>query len=127
LIVLDTHVWVWWNSSPEKLSTRARQLIRDAEEVGVSAISPWEVSMLVAKGRLRLDRDVLVWVEEALKEVGISLLAISPRIAVTAGSLEGLHGDPADRLIVATAMETSSVLVSKDSGIRSFAGVNAVW
>jgi len=126
LIVLDTHVWVWWNSSPEKLSPRARPLIRDAEEVGVSAISPWEVSMLVAKGRLRLDREVLVWVEEALA-VGTSLLAISPRIAVTAGSLEGLHGDPADRLIIATAMETSSILVSKDSGIRSFAGVNAVW
>jgi len=82
--------------------------------------------MLVAKGRLRLDRDVLAWVEEALA-AGISLLPISPRIAVAAGSLEELHGDPADRLIVATAMETGSLLISKDSGIRAFAGVNAVW
>jgi PIN domain nuclease of toxin-antitoxin system len=128
LIVLDTHAWVWWNASPDKLSTTARQAIDDAEEIGICPISCWELAMLVSKGRLKLDRDVREWVKEALPEGGCKLIPISPAIAVTAGILDhGFHGDPADRLIVATAMEIKAALVTRDREIREFKGVNTLW
>lgn len=126
--MLDTHAWVWWNAAPGKLSPAARQAIDEADTVGVSAISCWEVSMLVAKKRLLLDRDVLAWVHEALPEDGVLLLPISASIGVAAGALgQGFHGDPADRIIVATALEAKATLVTKDNSIRSFAGVDTVW
>ena len=84
--------------------------------------------MLVAKHRLQLDRDTLSWVREALSDEIVTLLPISPSIGVAAGSLgPDFHGDPADRLIVATALETGSVLVTKDRKIRSFSRVATLW
>jgi len=127
LIVLDTHAWVWWNSAPHKLSVTARAVIDEADQLGVSAISCWEVSMLVAKGRLGLDRDVMDWVREALPENVIHLLPISATAAVTAGALDDFHGDPADRLIVATTLELGGVLVTKDTQIRDYDRVKSIW
>ena len=109
MIVLDTHVWVWWNSNPAKLSAAARKAIEEADQLGVSPISCWEVSMLVTKGRLGLDRDVQTWVREALAEETVQLIPISSEIAVAAGGLDSFHGDPADRLIVATTLELGPV------------------
>ena len=128
MIVLDTHVWVWWNASPDKLSNSARQAIDSSEEIGISPISCWELAMLVSKGRIKLDRDVRVWIEEAFPQDGCRLIPISPSIAVTAGTLgDGFPGDPADRLIVATAIEINAALVTKDREIRDFQGVNTLW
>jgi PIN domain nuclease of toxin-antitoxin system len=127
LIILDTHAWIWWNSAPDKLSAAARAAIDGADQLGVSAISCWEVSMLVAKGRLGLDRDVLTWVQEALPEELVQLLPVSPTIAVRAGALESFHGDPADRLIVATALELNGALVTRDGRIRDYEPVKSVW
>jgi PIN domain nuclease of toxin-antitoxin system len=82
LILLDTHVWVWWAAEPKKLSARARKAVESIDEIGVSAISPWEVAMLVSKGRLELDRDVLLWIRQALALPKVSLVPLSPEIAV---------------------------------------------
>lgn len=127
MIVLDTHVWVWWTSSPEKLSRRARSAIDEGGELLVSPISCWEVAMLVTKKRLDLDRDVLVWIRQALAQPRVDLAPLSPDIAVRAASLHGLHGDPADRLIVATALHHRAVVLSKDERIRSSELVDVVW
>lgn len=127
MIVLDTHVWVWWNSDPAKLSTAARTAIEAADQLCVSPISCWEVSMLVAKGRLGLDRDVQTWVREALAEEIVHLVPISAEIAVAAGALDNFHGDPADRLIVATTLALSAVLVTKDGKIQDYERVKSVW
>ncbi len=128
MIVLDTHAWVWWTARPDQLSSTAKQAIEEADEIGICPISCWEVAMLVSKGRLKLDRDVRAWVKEALPEDGCRLIPLSPSIAVTAGTLNhGFHGDPADRLIVATAIESNAALVTKDREIRDFQGVNSFW
>jgi PIN domain nuclease of toxin-antitoxin system len=127
LIVLDTHTWIWWNAEPDKLSGPARQAIDDADEVGICPISCWELAMLVSKGRLKLDRAPLEWTNEALSDDFCKLIPISPVIAVTAGSLEGFHGDPADRLIVATAIEMGVPLITRDRKIRDFGRVDALW
>ena len=127
MIVLDTHAWIWWNAEPGKLSVPARQAIDDADEVGICPISCWELTMLVSKGRLKLDRAPLEWAQKALSDDLCKLIPISPAIAVTAGALEGFHGDPADRLIVATAIETGASLVTRDRQIRDFGRVDVLW
>lgn len=118
LILLDTHAWVWLMNGSKRLGGKARKAIeRSAEDGGVlvAAISPWEVAMLVAKGRLVLDRDVGEWVMTALAQPGIRLEPLGPEIAVASARLPGaLHGDPADRMIAATARHCGATLLTDD-------------
>ncbi|HYO16416.1 MAG TPA: type II toxin-antitoxin system VapC family toxin [Thermoanaerobaculia bacterium] len=128
MILLDTHTWVWWFAQPNQLSAAAVEAIGDADEVGVSPISCWEVAMLSRKGRLKLDRDTLVWVQDALSETTFTVLPITPPVATLAGTLGSeFHGDPADRLIVATACMLGATIVTKDRRIRSYPMVNTLW
>lgn len=88
LILLDTHAWVWLMNGSKRLGGKARKAIeRSAEDGGVlvSAISPWEIAMLVAKGRLVLDRDVGEWVLTALAQPGIRLQVLSPELSCRGG------------------------------------------
>lgn len=126
MIVLDTHAWIWALSNPEKLSARARRRIAGEESLGVSVISTWEVAMLVAKNRLTLDRDVLVWVRDALAQPKVTLLPLTPEIAVASTRL-AIHGDPADRMIVATAMTHAVDLVTADQALRASRAVKTIW
>lgn len=118
LVLLDTHAWVWLLNGSQRLGSRARKAIQRSLAEGavlVSAISPWEVAMLVSKGRLVLDRDVDEWVQKALSLSGIRLEPISPEIAVASTRLPGtIHADPADRMIAATARHLGSTLITAD-------------
>jgi len=129
VILLDTHVWIWWAAkTPRRLTARARRAIAESPSVAVSAISPWEVAMLVAKGRLELDRDVLVWIRQALALPRVTLVPLTPEIAVRSTRLgAGFPGDPADRIIVASARELGASLVTKDQVLRRAEGVRTVW
>ena len=129
LILLDTHVWIWLINGNEPLkSSKALPLIKQAAQlshVKVSAISVWEVSMLEAKGRISLSMNCLDWVKKALDAPGISLVPLTPEIAVLSSRLPGdFHGDPADRIIVATAMSLGASLVTKDGKILSYSESN---
>lgn len=127
LILLDTHAWLWWVGDPELLSQNARRGIEEAEQIGVSVISCWELAMLTQKKRLNLDRDVLEWVRQALAKPRVKLLELGPEIAVTAAGLEAFHSDPADRMIVATALIYRVPIVTKDALIRSYDRVRTIW
>jgi PIN domain nuclease of toxin-antitoxin system len=129
MIVLDTHAWIWWVSDPEKLSRKARAAINYAKRIGICPISCWEIATKVAHGKLKLDRDIRVWMSQVLAHPKVSLVEISADIAITAGYLgqEGFHGDSADRLIVATTKHNGAELVTKDKSIRAFQGVRSVW
>lgn len=128
MIVLDTHAWVWWVAEPAKLSVRARAAIDRSDALGVCAISCWEVAMLVAKQRLRLDRDTLLWIRQALALARLELLALTPEVAVASSRLSGdFPGDPADRLIVAAALENRAEFVSKDARLRGWGGLTTIW
>jgi PIN domain nuclease of toxin-antitoxin system len=88
----------------------------------VSAISAWEVGMLEARGRLRFDVPCEEWVEKAFGLPGLSLMPLTPSICVRSSRLPGnLHGDPADRLIVATARELGALLLTRDEPILQYA------
>ena len=127
MILLDTHAWVWWADQSRKLSARARRAIDRTDQIGVSAISCWEVATLVRKGRLVLDREATVWIAQALALPSVVALDLSPQVAIVAGLLDGLHGDPADRIIVATALHHGATLVTKDTAIRSYETLTTVW
>ena len=130
MIVLDTHAWLWWVAAPERLPDSARRLIAGTAQVGVSAVSAWEVGMLAQRGRITLDRPTEHWITAALTaEARIVELALSARIAVRAAALtaEGFHGDPADRFIYATARAHDAVLVTRDAALREFDPDRTAW
>ena len=128
MILLDTHVWVWWAAEPKRLSRRARKAIEDADEIGISAISPWEVAMLVSKGRLELDRDTLLWVRQALALPKVTLVPLSPEIAVASTTLgPRFPVDPADRILAASALSLRAALVTRDRRLRSVSALQTVW
>lgn len=128
MILLDTHVWIWLASGPQNLSAGARASIETADTIGVSAISPWEVAMLASKGRIRIDMDVRTWVKAALALPKVSLVSLAPEAAVLAVELRnGLNRDPADCIIVATAITAGLGVVSKDRHVQAFPGVRTIW
>lgn len=129
MIVLDTHAWLWWLADPSRLSPVARRAIDEAEAVGVSAISAWEVAMLVARRRISLDRDVATWVRQALAHARVRPQPLTADVAVAAGLLDGrgFPGDPADRFIYATAQASRAPLVTRDVAIRGFDARSTVW
>ena len=124
MILLDTQVLVWLFQDDARLGSRSEQLIeqnRAGNNALVSAITPWEISMLVEKNRLDLGRDLLSWVSTALAAPGVGLAPITPEIAVEAGRLTGgIHGDPADRLVVATARALACPLLTSDRRLLDY-------
>jgi PIN domain nuclease of toxin-antitoxin system len=129
VIVLDTHVWLWWMSEPERLSQPARDAITEAASVGVSTMSAWEITMLATRKRIVLDRDVGAWIRQALAQPRLEALAPTAEIAVAAGLLDArsFPGDPIDRLIYATAVATGARLITRDEAIRQFDPDCALW
>lgn len=126
VILLDTHAWIWWNAEPSRLSARARKSIDSADAVAVAAISTWEFAMLASRGRVVLDRPPLVWMQVALVRDRTTLLPLTAEIAARSIELT-MHGDPADRLILATAEVHDLRLVTKDRALRAAAGGRSLW
>ena len=122
MILLDTHVLVWLDEGSSRLGKKALKEIDMAlgkEELAVSAISFWEVAMLVRKGRIDVQGEVDVWRRELLDK-GVREIPLHGGMAIRAGQLQDFQGDPADRLIVATALETSASLVTADERILAW-------
>lgn len=131
MIVLDTHVWVWWVSDPVRLSAKAKTAIdRAITEKGIllSSISAWEVAVLVKKGRMRLTLGVSDWIAKTEGLPFVRFVPVNNRIAVQSVELPGVfHDDPADRLITATALTMGAALITKDRRILEYEHVKTVW
>lgn len=125
-LLLDTHVWIWMMEGEKGvLADSAMEAIREASRTGgvlVAAISVWEVGMLEVKGRLTLSRAVEDWVDRGLAAPGTRFAKLTPEIAIESTRLPGdVHGDPADRLLIATARRTGARLATRDRAILSYA------
>ena len=123
MILLDTHIWVWWVDDNQQLVDRLRHLIQDNVSTGleVSAISCWEVAKLVQYGRLELACPLEEWMEQALAYPGVQLIELTPRIAIESTKLPGsFHRDPADQIIVATSRVYDIPLLTVDSRIFQY-------
>jgi PIN domain nuclease of toxin-antitoxin system len=130
MIVLDTHIWVWWVNGSSELSTRKAQLLssHQGDGFGVSIMSCWEVAKLVEKGRLILTMSVGQWIDQALSHPAVTPLPLTPKIAVASTQLpQPFHNDPADQIIVATARELDCSIATDDRNILSYAHVKRAW
>jgi PIN domain nuclease of toxin-antitoxin system len=128
MIVLDTHAWIWWAGDQGKLPARVRRRLEREPGLAISAISCWEVGMLIERGRLKLLPDARLGILRALQAPKVHAVPVSDSIATEAGLLgASFHGDPADRIIVATAVECDAILVTKDEQIRSCGRVRTLW
>jgi PIN domain nuclease of toxin-antitoxin system len=124
-LLLDTHTLVWSVEESPRLGNGAKRAINIAarrNHVAISAISPWELALLVAKGRLSLSIDVMVWVRQALSRPGVNLVPLEPEIAVASTRLPfEMQPDPADRILVATARQLGATLVTADLALLKLA------
>ena len=128
MVVFDTHVVLQDVLEPRRLSARARRALEGSlGEPAVSGITLWEIALLIAKGRLDPGTDALQFIDDIVAARAIHVLPITPRIAVLAQSRELAHGDPADRLIGATAMAHGVPLVSADAQLARVKGLRVVW
>lgn len=131
MIVLDTHVWVWWVAQSSDLPRRVGRLI-DAhvgtEEAYVSSISVWEVALLVRRDRLQLTMGLEDWIRRCEELPSPRFVPVDNRIALrSVGLPKPMHADPADRIIVATAAQLGASLVTKDAKLREYPHLETHW
>lgn len=130
MIVLDTHAWLWALSKPSELSASASEALDDSTTVAVSAISIWEVAMLVQRDRIRMSQPVPAFMQAVFaQDRRFREVPVDGAIAIEAINLksEGLTGDPADQMILATAKRLGAKLVTKDRQLREFAPDLTIW
>jgi PIN domain nuclease of toxin-antitoxin system len=122
-LVLDTHVWTMLVAG-ERFAPRALRRIDAAasrDALYIAAVSVWEIAMLATKGALKLNAPTLSWVTDAVHASRIIVFPLEPAISVDAAELPIFHGDPADRMIVATARHLKGILVTRDTKILDYA------
>lgn len=122
-IVLDTHAFKMLVDG-DKFAPRVLRKIDAAaksDALYIAAVTVWELAMLVQKGALRLNAPTLHWITEAVHASRVTVFPLEPPIAVDAAELGAFHGDPADRMIVATARHLSATLITRDSKILDYA------
>lgn len=132
MIVLDTHALVWWVSQDRRLSRKARSAIEstlaDGARALVSAISAWEVAMLVQRERIVLSMGLDEWLRTVASIDGVAFMPVTAEVAAQSVSLPGtFHSDPADRMIVALAREVNATLVTADERIQRYPHVRWIW
>lgn len=131
MILLDTHAWIWFVNDPRQLSERARDAISEAttkRSIYISSISVWEVALLVATGRLELTIDVQDWIAKSEALPFFTFVPVDNATFLRSVLLPGpLHADPADRVIIATAIMKGMPVVTKDERIRKYATVKSIW
>ena len=126
MILLDTHIFLWMNLEPEKLPRTIVEAIAAESMLGLAAISLWETAMLVQYRRISIpDKSLREWFHVTLSAPKLSLLPLTPEIADRSGTLD-MHGDPADRLIAATAMEHSCRLATVDDKLTELYWLNII-
>jgi PIN domain nuclease of toxin-antitoxin system len=128
-VVLDTHVLIWLLAEDARLKKPVRATLESAatsEGLFIPAICVWEIGMLEAKGRIAIAGGAVAWVRRVLQLPGLQLVPLHPEIALSAAAFPDFHGDPADRLIVATALYMGFPLATADSRIRAWCHTKAM-
>jgi PIN domain nuclease of toxin-antitoxin system len=129
MILLDTHIWVWWVHGDERITPTQLEFIQANETgaIGISVISLWEIAKLVENERLELPVSLEKWFAQALTYPGVELIELTPAIAIESTRLPGeFHHDPADQIIVATARIMKCKLVTSDERILNYPYVKTV-
>lgn len=132
MILLDTHALIWWVSEPSRIPEKARRRIDAAVDAGalvaVSAISVWEVAMLVSRDRLTFTMSAEQWISQVEALPFLTFVPVDNRIAMRSVHLVDFpNRDPADRIIAATALGVDATVVTADARLRAYAPLKTVW
>jgi PIN domain nuclease of toxin-antitoxin system len=131
MVVIDTHVWLWWLHDPARLSRSARTRLAREEKKGeivVSAISVWEIAVKLQLGKLTLPMDIHAWFDRAASYPSTHVEPVTPRDGIESTLLPGsFHKDPADRLIIALARRHGVPLITRDRAIMDYPHVETIW
>lgn len=122
MILLDTHVVLWLVGNDPRLGRQAIETIAREPDRRVSAMVSWEIAMTVDKRRMTLEIPLESWLRDSFKSIDVSEVSVTGAMALDAGSLrDGIHGDPCDRIMIATARALSCALVTADEKILAYA------
>lgn len=122
MMVLDTHVWIRWvDPTNMPLPAELVERIETSDQLAISAISCWELAMLVRRGRVQVSVPLDQWIDMALSGSGVTCLPVEREIAVCAANLPEHHRDPADRLIIATTITANAGLARLDHAFSQYA------
>ncbi|MCP4274467.1 MAG: type II toxin-antitoxin system VapC family toxin [Gammaproteobacteria bacterium] len=132
MVVIDTHILIWFVNGSEQLSKFAQdtinQTIASDDEIIISSISTWEIAMLINKDRLVLSMDIESWLNNIENIQGFRFAPVDNEIAFKSTQLPGeFHKDPADRMIVATARKLAVPLITADQKIRQYKHITTIW
>ncbi len=124
MIILDTHVLIWLDQAVSALGDNARQRANEAlreEALAIATISFWEIATLCRRGRLRIGQPIAIW-RRSLFDLGLQEVPLDGEVAIFAGELEDLHGDPADRIVIATSILSNATLLTADQSLLDWRG-----
>ncbi|MCH7941935.1 MAG: type II toxin-antitoxin system VapC family toxin [Proteobacteria bacterium] len=125
--LLDTHAFLWWVTDDARLSDTAREVIADGRnEIHFSAASGWEIAIKARLGRLTVPDDLARFMTDQIEQNGFRILAVELGHALRVHSLEDLHRDPFDRMLVAQSMVENLPIIGRDAQITAY-GVESIW
>jgi PIN domain nuclease of toxin-antitoxin system len=128
MILLDTHIFIWWLDDSPRLSQRHRQILQEQQDNGlaISIYSCWEIAKLVEYGKLELKLSLEDWLGIALSHPNISQIDLTIPIIIKSTRLPGFHKDPADQIIVATSIVLGIPLLTADEKIIAYPDVTTI-
>lgn len=127
MILLDTHSLIWVAEKNPRLGPDAKRIEAESDQVYVSAITAWELGLLVGRGKLTLNMPIELWLQTSAQNGRTSTVPVTSDIALRAGLLpEPIHGDPGDRIIIATARALGCPLLTADHAILDYAAAGHV-
>ncbi len=128
MILLDTHAFIWLVSSPDKLSKKARSVIKkNSSPLHISIVSAWEISLLFRKNRLCLPLSPEQFVEEAVEHLHLIEIPLTRKTVQHSVKLPPIHNDPFDRVLIAECQLNNLSLISADKRIREYPDVDVIW
>ena len=130
LTICDTHILIFWQDAPERLSRRAEAALEKGirqKQLACADISLWEIAMLSASGRIRNDISISGYISDLLKVLYMKVLPITPEIATLSQADFFCHKDPADRIIAATAIHHNAPLITADRKLHNIQELITIW
>jgi PIN domain nuclease of toxin-antitoxin system len=125
--LLDTHIWLWASVQPDRLSARVAKALTDAQnELWLSPVSVWELTILCRKGRFRVRPDIPTWVAQSLSDLRITEAPLTIEVALAIPSISFSHGDPADHFLAASAKVFDLTLITADDHLRALSGIHVL-
>ena len=126
-LLLDTHIWLWSATDPSRLTSRVAKALADLEnELWLSPISVWELTVLHRKQRLKTPSDVPAWVAKSMEELKLSEASLTVEVALAVPLISFSHADPADHLLAATAKVFGLTLVTADEHLLHLPGIHVL-